>query len=59
VAFAKVRDGYSSDGLLNANGAADTVSALAAFDPKIKPTEIDVADTFTNQFALKFAAQAH
>lgn len=58
-AFEKVRDGYSANGMISAEGAQDMVNALAAFDPKIKPAEINVAETFTNQFAQRFAKDAH
>ncbi len=58
-ALAKVKDGYSTNGILNAEGARDMVAALAAFDPKISPAQINLDDTYTNQFAADFAKRAH
>jgi NitT/TauT family transport system substrate-binding protein len=50
AAIEKVRDGYSADGRFPVQGAANTLSALAAFDPKIKPADIDLSSTYTNRF---------
>jgi hypothetical protein len=35
------------------------VAALAAFDPKISAAQINLDDTYTNQFAADFAKRAH
>jgi NitT/TauT family transport system substrate-binding protein len=54
-AFLRVRDGYSTDGVFAANGPENMLSALAAFDPKIKPAAIRLSETYTNEFAVQFA----
>jgi NitT/TauT family transport system substrate-binding protein len=54
-AFIRVRDGYSADGMFPANGPENMLSALAAFDPKIKPAAIRLGETYTNEFAVRFA----
>ncbi len=51
--YDKVKEAISRDGLISDAGAKATVHALAAFDPSIKPSEIDLARTYTNQFAMK------
>ncbi len=50
AAIEKVRDGYSADGRFPVQGAANTLNALAAFDPKIRPAQIDLSSTYTNRF---------
>lgn len=55
--YDKVKEAISPDGLISDAGAKATVRALAAFDPSIKPTEIDLAKTYTNEFARKANAK--
>jgi NitT/TauT family transport system substrate-binding protein len=50
AAIEKVRDGYSADGRFPVQGAANTLGALAAFDPKIKSAQIELSSTYTNRF---------
>jgi NitT/TauT family transport system substrate-binding protein len=38
-------------------GAKATVKALAAFDPNVKPEEIRLGETYTNEFARKANAK--
>jgi NitT/TauT family transport system substrate-binding protein len=52
-AYDKVKEAISPDGLISDAGAKATVHALAAFDPAVKPAEIDLARTYTNEFAKK------
>ena len=52
-AYDKVKEAISPDGLISDAGARATVKALAAFDPNIKVAEIDLARTYTNEFAKK------
>lgn len=52
-AFDKVKEAISPDGLISDAGAKATVKALAAFDPAIKPAEIKLEQTYTNDFARK------
>jgi NitT/TauT family transport system substrate-binding protein len=55
--YDKVKEAISPDGLFSDAGAKATVRALAAFDPSIKPAEIDLAKTYTNEFARKANAK--
>ena len=55
--FDKVREAISPDGLFSDAGAKATVRGLATFDPNIKPAEIDLAKTYTNEFARKANAK--
>lgn len=55
--YDKVKEAISPDGLFSDAGAKATVRALAAFDPGIKPAEIDLAKTYTNEFARKANAK--
>jgi NitT/TauT family transport system substrate-binding protein len=51
--FDKVREAISPDGIISDAGAKATVRSLAAFDPAVKPAEIELAKTYTNEFAKK------
>ena len=51
AAFASQREAYSPDGLMPESGPRTAVRALASFDPKLDPAKIDLAATFTNDFA--------
>lgn len=51
--FNKVKEAISPDGIISEAGAKATVRSLAAFDPGVKPGEIDLAKTYTNEFAKK------
>jgi NitT/TauT family transport system substrate-binding protein len=55
--YDKVKEAISPDGLISDAGAKATVAALAAFDPNVKPGEIDLARTYTNEFARKANAK--
>jgi NitT/TauT family transport system substrate-binding protein len=55
--YDKVKEAISPDGLFSDDGAKATVKGLAAFDPNIKPAEIDLAKTYTNEFAKKANAR--
>jgi sulfonate transport system substrate-binding protein len=55
--YNKVKEAISPDGLISDAGARATLKSLAAFDPNIKPAEIDLARTYTNQFAKKANAK--
>jgi NitT/TauT family transport system substrate-binding protein len=54
-AFHNVRDAYSPDGLMPADGPATALRALSSFDPRLDPTKIDLNATYTNDFARKAA----
>jgi len=51
--YDKVKEAISPDGLISEAGAKATVTSLAAFDPAVKPAEIELAKTYTNDFARK------
>jgi len=53
ASFNKVREALSLDGLIPEEGARTAVKALASFDPAIKADKIDLAKTYTNEFARK------
>lgn len=55
--FDKVKEAISVDGLISDAGARATVKGLSAFDPAIKPGEIDLSRTYTNEFAKKANAK--
>jgi NitT/TauT family transport system substrate-binding protein len=56
-AFHNVRDAYSPDGLMPADGPATSLRALSSFDNRLDPKKIDLSATYTNDFAIKAAAQ--
>jgi NitT/TauT family transport system substrate-binding protein len=49
--FNKVKEAISPDGLISDVGARATLKALAAFDTEIHPAEINLAQTYTNEFS--------
>ena len=51
--YDKVKEAISTDGIISDAGAKATLKALATFDPAIKPAEIKLAQTYTNEFAKK------
>ncbi|OGB01313.1 MAG: ABC transporter substrate-binding protein [Burkholderiales bacterium RIFCSPHIGHO2_12_FULL_61_11] len=53
ASFSKVREAIALDGLIPDDGARTALKALASFDPSIKPDKIDLAKTYTNQFARR------
>jgi NitT/TauT family transport system substrate-binding protein len=55
--YDKVKEAISPDGLFSDAGAKATVKGLATFNPDIKPVEIDMAKTYTNEFAKKANAK--
>jgi NitT/TauT family transport system substrate-binding protein len=53
ASFNKVREAIALDGLLPEEGARTALKALASFDPAIKVDRIDLAKTYTNEFARR------
>ena len=53
ASFNKVREAISLDGVIPEEGARTALKALASFDPAIKTDKIELAKTFTNEFARK------
>jgi NitT/TauT family transport system substrate-binding protein len=56
-AYNNVKTAYSKDGLFSEAGAKTTLKALASFNPNIKPAEINLAATYTNEFVKKALAK--
>jgi len=55
--YNKVKEAISPDGMISDVGARATVKALAAFDSNIKPDEIKLGETYTNEFVRKANAK--
>jgi len=53
ASFNKVREAISLDGMLPDDGARTALRALASFDAGLKPEKIDLARTYTNEFARR------
>lgn len=49
-AYHNVKTAYSKDGLFSEAGAKTTLRALASFNPAVKPDQVKLADTYTNEF---------
>jgi len=56
-AYNNVKTAYSKDGYFPEAGAKTTLKALASFNPNIKPAEINLAETYTNEFVKKAHAR--
>ena len=52
-AYNNVKTAYSKDGYFTEAGAKTTLKALASFNPNIKPQEINLGQTYTNEFVKK------
>ena len=53
ASFNKVREAIALDGLIPEEGTKVALNALASFEPGIKPQKINLAQTFTNEFAQR------
>ncbi|MDP1954763.1 MAG: ABC transporter substrate-binding protein [Polaromonas sp.] len=53
ASFNKVREALSLDGVMPEDGGRTALKALASFDPTVKADKIDLARTFTNDFARR------
>ncbi|RYG09142.1 MAG: transporter substrate-binding domain-containing protein [Burkholderiales bacterium] len=53
ASFNKVREAISLDGMIPEEGTRTALKALVSFDPAIKADKIDLAKTYTNEFARK------
>jgi NitT/TauT family transport system substrate-binding protein len=53
ASFNKVREAIAIDGLMPEEGARTALKALASFEPSVKPEKIDLAKTYTNDFARR------
>lgn len=57
ASYNNVKDAVSPDGLIPDAGAKTTLKAMASFNPKVRPDEIDLARTYTNEFTRKALAK--
>ncbi len=57
AAFAKVREAIAVDGVFPEDGARTALRTLAALDPALRAERIDLAKTWTNQFAARAKAR--
>jgi NitT/TauT family transport system substrate-binding protein len=55
--YNKVKEAISPDGMISDAGAKATLKALAAFDANIKPEEIRLSETYTNEFVKQANAK--
>jgi NitT/TauT family transport system substrate-binding protein len=53
ASFNKLREALAIDGVLPEDGARVALKALASFDSSIRPERIDLARTYTNDFARR------
>jgi NitT/TauT family transport system substrate-binding protein len=53
ASFNKVREAIALDGMMPEDGPKTALKALASFEPSVKPDRIDLAKTYTNEFARK------
>ena len=53
ASFNKVREAIALDGVLPDEGARTALKALASFEPTVKADKIDLAKTYTNDFARR------
>ena len=56
-AYNNVKTAYSRDGYISEAGAKTTLKALASFNDNIKPDQINLAQTYTNEFVKKAHAK--
>jgi NitT/TauT family transport system substrate-binding protein len=56
-AYNNVKTAFSKDGLISEAGAKTTLKTLATFNPAIKPSEIKLDETYTNEFVKKALAK--
>jgi len=55
--FDKIKDALSPDGMISEAGVKNTLKVLASYNPEIKPDQIKLNETFTNEFAKKANAK--
>jgi NitT/TauT family transport system substrate-binding protein len=51
--FNQVREAFALDGVMPDDGPKTALKALATFEPSVKPEKIDLAKTYTNEFARR------
>ena len=55
--FDKIKDALSPDGYIAEAGVKNTLKVLASYNPEIKPDQIKLNETFTNEFVKKANAK--
>ncbi len=53
ASFNKVREAIALDGTIPDEGARTALRALASFEPSVKPDKVELAKTYTNEFARR------
>jgi NitT/TauT family transport system substrate-binding protein len=53
ASFNKVREAIALDGVMPEDGPKTALRALASFEPDVHPDKIDLARTYTNEFARR------
>ncbi|MEO7242061.1 MAG: ABC transporter substrate-binding protein [Variovorax sp.] len=53
ASFDKVREAIAIDGLIPPDGPKTALAAIASFDDSVKADKIDLAQTYTNEFAQR------
>jgi NitT/TauT family transport system substrate-binding protein len=53
ASFNKIREAIGLDGLMPEDGPRTALRALASFEPEVQPQKIDLAKTYTNEFARR------
>lgn len=53
TALEKLRDGFSSDGMMPAGSALTALQTIARIDREVRPERISLERTYTNEFAQK------
>lgn len=55
--FDKIKEAVSPDGMISEAGVKNTLKVLASYNPDIKPDQIKLEETFTNEFVKKANAK--
>jgi NitT/TauT family transport system substrate-binding protein len=53
ASFNKIREAIGLDGVMPEEGPKTALRALASFEPQVHPDKIDLAKTYTNEFARR------
>jgi len=53
AAFNKIREAIALDGVIPEEGTRTALRALSSFEPDVHPDKIDLAKTYTNEFARR------
>ena len=56
-AYSKVKEAFSLDGFIDDAGPKTTLKVLPGFNPEVKPDQIKLELTYTNEFVKKANAK--